>query len=144
MLFRSKTYEEINQYLSAYNLFSFHHRVIYRTTCFLHQTVFNPKSSITIKNWLKPAILFNNTYDLRSNNKPIFTTSRISTCYGDSTFQNWFSKLLNKINFSNRETEFIKFRKNLATSELNNVLTVFLRLFPKFNISLDYYFYRFP
>ena len=62
--------------------------------------------------------------------------------FGDFTFQNFFSKFLNNIDFINVfDRDFRKFNKQLDSVKLLSVIEKLLKLSCKFDTHLKFYFY---
>ncbi len=131
----------INNLLRDNNIFSFHHRIVFRTTTFLYKIIVNNNAPLELKSLLKAQVINDNKYNLRSNGRILVVPSRSKSKYGDLRFKNFFA---NYVNF------FRLFDLNLLVSTfihsfLSNIdlyVKSFLRLTPKFNLNLDYYFYR--
>jgi len=95
-----------------------------------------------LKTWIQPTVLFNDAHELRSNQKRCFQVSRINSKFGDFTFQNFFSKFLNNIDFINVfDRDFRKFNKQLDSVKLLSVIEKLLKLSCKFDTHLKFYFY---
>ena len=76
-----------------------------------------------MKTWIQPTVLFNDAHELRSNQKRCFQVNRINSKFGDFTFQNFFSKFLNNIDFINVfDRDFRKFNKQLDSVKLLSVI----------------------
>ena len=131
----------INNLLKDNNIFSFHHRIVFRTTSFLYKIITNNNAPLELKSLLKAQVINDNKYNLRSNGRTLVVSSRSKSKYGDLRFKIFFA---NYVNF------FRLFDVNLLVSTfihsfLSNIdlyVKNFLRLTPKFNINLDYYFYK--
>ena len=140
--FLDKTHDEINHYLANYNISSFHHRFAERVLSFLHKIIHVNNSPSQLKKWIRPTILLNSQYALRSNQKTVFETFRSNSKYGDITFQNFFSKLLNNIDFINSfNKNFLNFQKQLDSIKIMSVIKTFFKLANKFDTHLNFYFY---
>jgi len=86
-------------------------------------------------------VIKDNKYNLRSNGRTLVVPSRSKSKYGDLRFKIFFT---NYVNF------FRLFDLNLLVStfihsflyNIDRHVKNFLRLAPKFNLNLDYYFYK--
>ena len=140
--FLDQTHDEINCFLSNYNISSFHHRFIERVLSFLHKIIYVKNSPTQLKNWIRPTILSNNQYALRSNQKTVFQTYRSNSKFGDITFQNFFSKFLNDVDFVNCfNKNFLVFQKQLDSMKITSVIKIIFKLANKFDTHLNFYFY---
>ena len=140
--FLGKTHDEINIFLSIYNISSFHHRFAERILTFIHKIIYVRNSPSLLKTWIQPTVLFNDAHELRSNQKRCFQVNRINSKFGDFTFQNFFSKFLNNIDFINVfDRDFRKFNKQLDSVKLLSVIEKLLKLSCKFDTHLKFYFY---
>jgi hypothetical protein len=126
--------------LHRYNLFSFHHRVIYRISFFVHKIISTIRSPTELRGCLQQTTLANKWYNLRSNNTLVITSDRTFTSYGDQTFKAIFSKFLNKVGFENFNMPTNDFKNKLLKENLNIFLESFLFLFEKFHCNLDFFF----
>jgi len=138
--FVGKTHEEIANELSKDNLTSFSHRLTSRLLIFVHKSRYDTRGPQQLREWLQPVTLNNSRYNLRTNNKITFVASKSSTKYGDLTFSNFLCNYLNKINFLSFNTNLKKFEEEI-TQCLNNLLSIFIYIIPKFNTHLNFYFY---
>ena len=140
--FLDQTHDEINCFLSNYNISSFHHRFIERVLSFLHKIIYVKNSPTQLKNWIRPTILSNNQYALRSNQKTVFQTYRSNSKFGDITFQNFFSKFLNDVDFVNCfDKNFLVFQKQLDSMKISSVIKIIFKLANKFDTHVNFYFY---
>jgi len=123
-------------------LSSFHHRFAERILTFIHKIIYVRNSPSLLKTWIQPTVLFNNAHELRSNQKRCFQVNRINSKFGDFTFQNFFSKFLNNIDFINVfDKDFRNFSKQLDSVKLLNVIEKLFKLSCKFDTHLKFYFY---
>ena len=59
------------------------------------------------------------------------------------TFKNFFSRFLNKLNFSLFIHNFAEFKQDrLDNKEIYNDLNILLNYFPKFNCDLNFFFFN--
>ena len=141
--FLNKSHDEVNEVLKQYGLFSFQHRIAFRLTLFANKIIKLNSSPKLLKSWLEPVEACNVRYSLRSNNTIGFISDKILKKFGDLTFKNFFSKFLNHIGYNNISVEFNILRNNLIHSSLNDYLSILIKLFPKFDSDINFYFYQF-
>ena len=131
----------INSFLKYHNLFSFHHRVIFRLTIFIYKIKNSKIGPIQLRDWLEATTLENTRYELRSNNTVMFLADRSCLKYGDITFKNVFCNYLNKINYylnyDSNSRNFRNFYTSL-TKSIDSKLHDFICVLPKFNC--EHYF----
>jgi hypothetical protein len=99
----------INNLLKNNNIFSFHQRIVFRTTTFLYKIIPNNNAPLELKSFLKAQVIKDNKYNLRSNSRTLVVPLRF---------------------------------KNSFLSNIDLYVKNFLRLTPKYNLNLDYYFYK--
>ena len=119
-------------FLWNFTLFSFHHRLVFRVTMFIYKIINFSSAPIQLKKWLKPSMLDNERYDLRSNQTILFWADHTCLRFGDITFKNSFGSYLNNIMEHIFIKNFKKFYNQLLFS-LNDNLRLFLNVLPKFN-----------
>jgi hypothetical protein len=141
--FLNKTHNEVNEFLKEFGLFSFQHRLTFRLVLFANKIIQLNSSPKLLKSWLEPVELCNTRYSLRSNNSIGFTSDKILKKFGDITFKNFFSKFLNKIGYNNICVDFNSLRNNLIHSSLNNYFCILIKIYPKFDSDINFYFYQF-
>ena len=135
-----KSHDAINLALKEHNLFSFHHRLVYRLLLFIHKIIFQEGAPKLLKSWLTLNKCHVNI-NLRSNNTKTFNTFRTFTKFGDLHFTLFFSKFLNKLNFDSFDSSFQKFKNDrLINGKINGDLSTLLKYFPKFDCDLNFYF----
>ena len=133
------SHEEVNSILKEHNLFSFHHRMIYRISMFIHKIMHGTNAPKKLNKWLKISTINNITYSLRSNNTKKIVLDRISTKFGDLTFKNTFGRYINRTKFIS-ESNFKQFKSDLVTN-IDQQLQLFLKLNKKFENDLNFYFF---
>jgi hypothetical protein len=81
---------------------------------------------------------------LRSNDTQSFSVPKTKSEFGDMTFKNFFSRFLNKLNFSLFSPNFEKFKQNrLDTKEIyndSNIQVTFFLFILKFLVILCFFF----
>ena len=133
------SHEEINTMLKEHNLFSFHHRMIYRISMFIHKVIYSKNAPKKLNEWLKISTINNIKYSLRSNNTKKIVLDRNSTKFGDLTFKNIFGRFINKTEFI-LEPNFKQFKSELI-KKIDQQLQLFLNLNKKFENDLNYFFF---
>ena len=79
---------------------------------------------------------------MRSNQKTVFQTYRSNSKFGDITFQNFFSKFLNDVDFVNCfDKNFLVFQKQLDSMKISSVIKIIFKLANKFDTHLNFYFF---
>ena len=141
--FYCATHEIINKKLKCFNLFSFHHRLVYRISLFINRIMSSLNSQLLLRSWLTPSTVHNEHHDTRSNNKTVFVLERTHTKFGDLSFKNSFGRFLNNIDYAKFSMPFAEFKKDLLCGNLCVYMNVLLKLIPKFNINIDFYFFYF-
>ena len=126
--------------LKDYNLFSFHHRLVFRISLFTHKILFQAGSPKLLKEWLTLKQT-HTSIKLRSNNVRSFLTIRSHSKFGDLHFSNFFSNFLNKLNFNNFDPSFEKFKNDrIKNGKIYEDLNILLKNFPKFDCDLNFKF----
>ena len=100
-------------------------------------------SPLLLRSWLTPSTVHNEHHDTRSNNKTVFVLERTHTKFGDLSFKNSFGKFLNHIDYAKFSMPFADFKKDLLSGNLCVYMNVLLKIIPKFNINIDFYFFYF-
>ena len=136
-----KSLEMINMDLKEHNIFSFHHRLVFRLCLFIHKILFQSNAPKQLKLWL----VFNDKQklgiSLRSVDVINFMIPKTKSKYGDLYFSNFFSRFWNKLNFDSFDRSFEKFKYDrLENRKINNDLVILLKYFPKFSCYLNYFF----
>ena len=139
--FKEQSHEQINTFLEQYNLFSFQHRLTFRLSLFLHKIIYDNKSPVQLKTWLTPEVQNNVVYSLRSNNNKLFNISKSFSKFGDLTFKNFFSRLLNKLNFLDVSCSFYEFKRDLLNNKLCKYFVILKNFSHKFDSDLNFYFF---
>jgi hypothetical protein len=138
-----KSHDLINLDLKEHNLFSFHHRLVFRLISFIHKILFNFNSPVQLKSWLVINVNKELGVSLRSNDTQSFCVPKTKSKFGDMTFKNFFSRFLNKLNFSLFTHNFEKFKQDrLDNKEIYNDLNILLKYFPKFNCDLNFFYFH--
>ena len=136
-----QSHEQINKSLKEYNLFSFHHRLVVRLLLFINKILFLTNAPKQLKEWL---VLNNKQVSgvcLRSDYAKNFKIEKTLTKFGDLTFSNFFSRLLNMLKFNEFNSCLIKFKNDrLLNLKIHSDLSSLLKLFPRFNCELNSYF----
>ena len=138
---------KINNFLKHYDLFSFHHRVLYKLFTFS----FLIKNKQTSPQELKSKLEFesdNVNYNLRTSSKLLIKPNKSSSKHGDLTFKNLFAKLFNSVkscylfieNF--KLNNFINY-KSLLLLNINLFFNNFLIEFKQFNFEHSFYLINF-
>ena len=125
--FVNLTSKQINSELKQYNIFSFHHRLVFRLTIFLFKIRNSKVAPHQLREWLQPVTMENSRYNFRSNLKVVILADRSCLKYGV------FSDYLNRINFLKYDINFkVFYLKLIENIDFN--LNIFLNVLPKFNI----------
>ena len=141
--FYSATHEIINKKLKCYNLFSFHHRLVYRISLFINRIMSTLNSPMQLRSWLIPSLIHHEHHDTRSNNTTKFVVDRTFTKFGDLSFKNTFGNFLNHVDYTKFSLPFAEFKKHLLCGNVCAYMSVLLKIIPKFNIEIDFYFFYF-
>jgi hypothetical protein len=104
-----------------------------------HRVFFH--SAAELRTWIRPSILVNQNYALRSNGTELVVSHRSRTKYGDITFKNLISELINEFKIELFQQQF----KDFNFISLNNFdlyVEMFFKKFKKFKVivNLDYLF----
>ena len=136
---------QINAALKPLNLFSFHHRCLYRILFFIFKLKSDRNSPERLRKGLEYVSSFSHTYNLRKTTLRKIKLAGTRTNIGDNIFRNAFGKLLNKLDFD--EHEFSKdslplFKKKIL-SRFNDYMDIFTRICTNFNFTeFSYIFYK--
>ena len=135
----NKTQVQIDQLLSGYNLTSLQFRIFFKFSTFAFQAKYAPNSPLNLK-----ALLEENSslysYNIRNSTKLYMQPTKVKTEFGLSTFKNLYCTFFNKnkqlVNVfkNNNFLNFSKFKQSLINNK-ENLLSIFLTTFPKFQIS---------
>jgi len=124
-----------NDFLKRYNLQSFQHRITSKLTLFGYSIYFKEKSPPILKQTL--INVFNvkklnyNLRNCRERNVPM-----ANNIHGTLTFEYFFSKILKRFEINVPSHIILKTIKNFIFNNLNEIVNIFLKTFPKFNINL--------
>ncbi len=127
--------------LADYNLCSYHHRIISRILIFLNKICSNDLSPYELKDCLKQTQLFNDNYNLRSNNKIVVIKSFSTSKFGDSSFQNIGATIINScksLNFYINSKSF----KIYLFNNIENIISDVQSVLSKFNLIVNLDFFR--
>ncbi len=139
--FYLRSQDEIDKTLYKYGLDSFHQRILKKIFIFSYKILNNKSSPIQLQKWLNIKTLNNNYYNLRSNNTNVFSCDKSNTKYGDKTFKNIFSKILN---FFDIKFLFLNYREFVNKFFLDKqiLLDKLLKSNSNLKIDIDFYFYN--
>ena len=111
-----------------------------RTSFFLHKMC-NNSSPVELKNCFILKDKPDSSYNLRSNNHQLITTERTYSRFGDLTFKNFVSHVVNKLSCVNLYSNFNIFKTGFLEN-INKNYCKFVKLFKKFDLTLEFYFFR--
>ena len=128
--FSGKDFNEINNFLSAYNLFAFQHRLFFRTFLFIFKVFSNPLSPENLKDELKLNETRNLTYELRNKNN----LAVVGACskFGQQTFGFMMPRFINNCCIDVLGLNLKDFKLNL-TKNINVYFGKICNQFSKFN-----------
>ena len=131
----------INTYLKEHNIFSFHHRLVFRLSLFIHKILFQSNTPKQLKLWLTSNNKEKLGVGLRSDDVINFIIPKSKSKYGDLCFSNFFSRFLNKLNFDTFDRSFEKFKNDrLENRRIYGDLIILLKYFPKLSCDLNFFF----
>jgi hypothetical protein len=131
----------VNDLLFNNYIFSFHHRIVFRITSFLFKIMYSWNSPHELKSWLKADKLYDSNHNLRSNGRELVVPAFSKSKFGDLRFRNIFANYVNFYKLYNLNVSFYDFKKQFFLN-LNSYVNTFLTLLPKFNVNLDFYFFK--
>jgi hypothetical protein len=94
-----------------------------------------------LKSWLKSDKLYDSNHNLRSNGRELVVPAFSKSKFGDLRFRNIFANYVNFYKLYNLNVSFYDFKKQFFLN-LNSYVNTFLTLLPKFNVNLDFYFFK--
>lgn len=135
--FVGKDFNQINNFLSSFNLFAFQHRLFYRMFLFTYKIHASPLSPENLKNKIKTNHTRNLTRELRNTNNLVIEGAKSK--YGQMTFGFVLPRLINACCINTFNDDFKFFKTNLSNN-INLYLNKIILIFPKFNLSYTNFF----
>ena len=136
---------QINSNLKQFNLFSFHHRCVYRILIFTFKIKADPNSPACLKRTLDFTKTFSHPYQLRESTLRKIKLPVTKSKFGDNVFRNAFGRLLNKLNFNEADfnIDFFKIYKRQIIQKIDFFLNIFMKTFSNFSfLAFSHIFYK--
>ena len=118
-----------------YNLKSFVHRLVVKTTTFAHKIMNQALAPSLLKSCLalNKDVSHKHTYELR-NLDQVNEKSKLYNHFGELTFSYFFPKLINKLILNDISLNFSMFKTRICNN-INILFDKFVKTFPKFDLS---------
>ena len=113
-----------------------------RILCFIAKISSTADGPYELKKQLERTCLNNANYNLRSNSKLIIVRQKVNTKFGDFIFKNMCSKLVDKLEIIDIYGDLKSFKTCLYNNQ-NEILNIFIKIFPNFCLNKLNIFYRF-
>ena len=130
--FYNKSHDEIQSFLTQYNLCSFSHRLLIRLDLFIYKII-NSSTPPILNECLIVDSSDNIANRLKSRRKKLNYESNFTTGFGYKTFDFFSSIFYNNFLLSKRHISLFSFKNDLFNN-LGIYHHLFLNIFPKFNI----------
>ena len=130
--FYNKSHDEIQSFLTQYNLCSFSHRLFIRLDLFIYKII-NSSTPPILNECLIVDSSDNIANRLKSRRKKLKYEPNFTTCFGYKTFDFFSSIFYNNFLLSKRHISLFSFKSDLYKN-LGIYHHLFLNIFPKFNI----------
>ena len=137
--FSGKNFNDINNFLSSYNLFAFQHRLFFRTFLFVFKIFSNPKSPENLKEALKLNETRNLAYKLRNSDN--LAVNGACSKFSQHTFGFMMSRFINNCCFQAFSLNLNDFKINLVNN-INIYFDKICKLFSKFNLFYKNFFVK--
>ena len=108
---------------------------------FIYNVDHSADAPTELKECLTQIVLKNKFYNLRSSGSKLVKSVFSKTKFGDITFTNFSAKFINKFNFLKNLNKYSDF-KFFLTNNINLLFYEFVKLFNKFDLNMDFYFFR--
>lgn len=133
-------YNKSADQLKPYELLPFQGRLITRILNFLNKICSENASPCELKDYLKQSVLYNNNYELRSNNRVLVLKAAVKSKFGDLLINNIGATIINNLNILNFYINQ-KYFKNILYNNLNTIVNEFCLLLNSFDliVNIDYY-----
>ena len=132
--FVNNTLQQTQAFLSKYHLNSFHHKILIKLTFFAFNIKHNSHGPINLQNNLKKRVT-SQFHNFRTTTKSLIISERCYNKHGEHTFQNFFARFFNCINF-NRSlfliSDFFSYKSHFFKN-INTILSQFVKTFVKFD-----------
>ena len=112
-----------------------------RTAFFLAHKMCNNNSPVELKDCFILRDKPDSSLNLRINNQILITTERTYNRFGDLTFKNFVAQIVNKLTCVNLYSKFNIFKSGFL-DKINSNYCKFVKLFKKFYLTLEFYFFR--
>jgi hypothetical protein len=133
-----------NNSLKQYKLYSFTHRVVYKLHSFIFSIKTQDAAPIKLKECIKAKVMADR-YELRASSRLAFEQHLARSKFGEWSFSNFYTKLLNKIEIS-RNLLLVNSQTNFSiylSVNIDKIINEFLKHFCKFDIDLNLAFIYF-